>query len=185
MSKNPRKLIESGLGPVQRQILKKLAEKGAQTRNRIKENLKKDSKTVYPAFDSLEKKKLIRKVGMREYRNRKFEEYWLTDDGIIEAIISGANKTIIKEYSDAIDGTSQDKDLFFDLIGIFQSETLRTATTMYKAAEQGKYQLRTMPLSSEEKGKFMQVMSKNRLLRAAVKKGVEDYRQFLNGLEKG
>jgi hypothetical protein len=84
---------------LQRGIVLHLAKSKPQTINETATALSKSYKPAWVAFGSLEKKKLIRKAGMKEYRSRKFPAYWLTDEGIVTAMLEGANRTFLLKES--------------------------------------------------------------------------------------
>jgi len=82
-----------------------LAQKGSQTINEIKTNIPllklahvAHYKPTWLAVKSLGQKGLIQKVGAKEYRGRKYPTYWLTDEGVLVALIEGANpETLLKK----------------------------------------------------------------------------------------
>jgi hypothetical protein len=75
-----------------------MAEKGPVTKYEAAQTLKKSYKNVVFAFNSLLKKELIKKTRkMKEYKGRKFEMFWLTPKGIIEAYrLSVTKDTLLK-----------------------------------------------------------------------------------------
>jgi hypothetical protein len=81
----------NSLHRLQKMILLFLAENEPQTANETALKLDKDYKPTSTAFKSLQKKKLIAKTGIKDYRNRKYSKFWLTDQGIIMALLEGAN----------------------------------------------------------------------------------------------
>lgn len=73
----------------QRRVVQCLAEQGAQTINEAKKNMKADYKATYQAFQSLEKQGIIEKVSIKKYKNQEFSKFWLTREGIINAVVDG------------------------------------------------------------------------------------------------
>jgi len=75
-----------------------LAKKGLQTINEIKNNIPKlglaprsHYKPTWVALESLSQKRLVEKVGVKDYRGRKYPRFWLTDIGVLIALIQGAD----------------------------------------------------------------------------------------------
>jgi len=87
------------LPPLQRLIILHLAKSEPQTINETVTAIEKSYKPTWSAFNSLEKKKLIGKAGVKEYRNREYPVYWLTGEGIIAAMLEGADKSLLLEES--------------------------------------------------------------------------------------
>jgi hypothetical protein len=79
------------LHKLQRMILLYLAENEPQTANKTSIKIDKSYKPTNTAFKTLEEKNLITETKIKNYRNRKYSEFWLTDEGIIMAILEGAN----------------------------------------------------------------------------------------------
>lgn len=94
-----RKNKSNSLHPLQRAIVLHLARNEPQTKNKTKKDLSKGYKSTWVAFNSLEKKNLIKIADIKEYRSRKFPRYWLTDEGIINAMLEGADKALLLEKS--------------------------------------------------------------------------------------
>lgn len=95
MSKS--KLEGYNLPSLQKLVILHLAKSEPQTRNATANALSKEYKPTRAAFASLEKKKLIRTTEIKHYLNRDFPRYWLTDEGMITAMLEGINPTILLE----------------------------------------------------------------------------------------
>lgn len=95
------------LPSLQKRVILCLAQKGLQTINEIKTNIPRlqyalaratHYKPTWLAIKSLGKKGLVQEIGTKEYRGRKYPTYWLTDEGILVALIEGANpETLLKK----------------------------------------------------------------------------------------
>jgi len=83
----------NNLPKLQKRIILHLAKNGAQTINETAKRLKGHYKSTWIAFNSLEKKGLIKKTDMKIYRNRKYPRFWLTQEGIFVALVEGADAT--------------------------------------------------------------------------------------------
>ena len=93
----------SNLPPLQSLIVLHFAKSKPQTINETVTELsesygrKKNYKPTWSAFNSLEKKKIICKTGVKEYRGREYPRFWLTVEGIITAILEGAERSVLIE----------------------------------------------------------------------------------------
>ncbi|WGM88828.1 MAG: hypothetical protein NUK63_07870 [Candidatus Bathyarchaeum tardum] len=87
------------LPSLQLAIVLHLAKSEPQTINETVTSIEKSYKPAWIAFKSLEKKKLIWKTDVKEYRGRKYERYWLTAKGMIISILEGADRVVILEES--------------------------------------------------------------------------------------
>jgi hypothetical protein len=79
------------LPPLQKRIILQLAKNGARTINKTAEEIKKQYKSSWTAFNTLKRKGLIRKTDLKIYRNREFPRFWLTQGGIFVALVEGAD----------------------------------------------------------------------------------------------
>jgi len=86
------------LPPLQERVILCLAKRGLQTKNEINSNIPKlglaprsHYKPTWVALDSLSQKGLVEEVGVKEYRGRKYPRFWLTDEGVLIALIQGAD----------------------------------------------------------------------------------------------
>jgi len=95
-----RKTRGNKLPPLQKKVVLCLAQNGPQTINEIKTNIPPSAhyKPTWFAFKSLGQKGLVQEVGIKEYRGRKYPKHWLTDEGVLVALIEGANpETLLKK----------------------------------------------------------------------------------------
>jgi hypothetical protein len=86
------------LQPLQRRIVLCLAEEGLQTINEITKSIPRlklaeacHYKPTWLALKWLREKGLIKEAGIKEYRGRKYPQFWLTDDGAYVALAEGAS----------------------------------------------------------------------------------------------
>lgn len=86
------------LPPLQKRIVLCLAKMGPQTINEIKKNIPQlelphthrcHYKPTWLAVKSLNQKGVIHKTGLKEYRGRRYPRFWLTDEGVVVAVIEG------------------------------------------------------------------------------------------------
>jgi hypothetical protein len=88
-----RKKQSSTLPSLQREIVLHLAKTGPQTIHETNEKIEHSYKPSWTAFKSLEKKGIIRTGKTKEYRGNEFPLYWLTEEGVITALIEEASPT--------------------------------------------------------------------------------------------
>jgi hypothetical protein len=81
------------LPPLQKKIVLYLAKTGPQTINQTAKKIKHSYKPSWIAFNSLEEKGIVRKGKTKEYRGNKYPLYWLTEEGVITALIEKASPT--------------------------------------------------------------------------------------------
>lgn len=76
--------------PLQKRIVLNLAKNSPQTINETVRNVGSHYKPSWIAFKSLEEKELIKKIGLKAYRGREYPQFWLTDEGVVVAMLEGA-----------------------------------------------------------------------------------------------
>lgn len=87
----------NNLHPLQRLIVLNFAESEPQTINETAKVLGKSYKPTWSAFNSLEKKKIIQKVDVKKYQSREYPLFWLTAEGMIEAMLEGVDRVLLLE----------------------------------------------------------------------------------------
>ena len=95
-----RKTRGNKLPPLQKKVVLCLVQNGPQTINEIKTNIppRAHYKPTWLAIKSLGQKGLVQEVGTKEHRGRKYPKHWLTDEGVLAALIEGANpETLLKK----------------------------------------------------------------------------------------
>ena len=132
MSKHEKQ--SSILPPLQRTIVLHLAKTGPQTINETVKKIKHSYKPSWTAFHSLEKKGIVRKGKTKEYRGNEYPLYWLTEEGVIAALIEGALPTDLLTKTKEVYPNSQNlqyglemaphlnRDIFRILLTTFQSK---------------------------------------------------------------
>ena len=93
---------------------------------------KKSYKPTWSAFNSLEKKKLIWKASVKEYRNREYPLYWLTDEGIITAILDGADMALLLEESKRLFPDAKILHCFLEVIQHMNPMAIQLARNVVK-----------------------------------------------------
>ncbi len=126
----------NNLPPLQKKIVLCLAEKGPQTINETVQNIKHHYKPTWIAFNSLEKKGLIRKINSKIYRGRQYPQFWLSEEGIILSLVEGASKEALLEKVEAFYPDNRNLHAFLDFASIFNPEIWKIA--YYSIKRKGK-----------------------------------------------
>lgn len=127
-----RKKEGNSLHPLQRQIVLNLSKNGPQTINKTVKNINHSYKPSWTAFNSLEEKGLLTKVGTYDYHGNKFPEFWLTELGILTAILEGASPTDLLAQSREVYPDNQMLQYFLEMIPNFNQDIVRIAFTALK-----------------------------------------------------
>jgi len=83
------------LHPLQGRIVLNLAKNSPQTINKTAKKIKSHYKPSWIAFKSLERKGLISKVNTMNYCGIQYPQFWLTDEGVVVAMLEGASPEIL------------------------------------------------------------------------------------------
>jgi hypothetical protein len=90
------KTKRDNLPPLQKRIILYLAKHEPQTINETVKGIrscqyKSSYKSSWTAFNSLEKKGLIKKTDVKTYRGREYPRFWLSSAGVFVALVEGAS----------------------------------------------------------------------------------------------
>jgi DNA-binding MarR family transcriptional regulator len=120
------------LPSLQHAIVLHLAKNEPQTINQTAKALSKDYSATHTSFKSLVSKKLIMKTGARRYREQEFECYWLTDEGMIKALIEGANADKLLQQTKKLYPEAEIAHCFLEIIPLFDPVIVRTSYSYVK-----------------------------------------------------
>jgi len=81
--------------PLQKRIILHLAQSKPQTINETKKGISGHYKSTWLAFNVLKKKGLIKETTSKNYMNRQYPCFWLTELGIFLALYEGARPEIL------------------------------------------------------------------------------------------
>jgi hypothetical protein len=84
---------EAFLPPLQKKVFLYLANNDPETINETVKALKSHYKSTWNAFNSLEKKSLIKPVNSKNYKGQEYSRYWVTEDGALIALCEGTKTT--------------------------------------------------------------------------------------------
>lgn len=86
------------LPPLQRRIVLYLAKTDPKTINKIATNISSGYKSTWRAFNSLRDKGLIEETTIiKKYHGREYKQFWLTERGVIEALIEEVSSNVLLE----------------------------------------------------------------------------------------
>lgn len=119
------------LGPLQKQILLHLATKGPKNINETAKEMSAHYKSVHTAFYSLEKKGMIMRVGKVSYRGRGYDAFWLTENGILKALLNGADSNLVLKAIRRTFPKYDDTFLFAKVASHLPKKVLRVISSMY------------------------------------------------------
>ena len=157
------------LPSVQKKVVLNLAENKPQTIHETKEKIQGHYKSVHNAFQSLIKKDAIKAVGTKDYRERQFDTYWLTDYGVFLAITHGADLKLLQERVERIYGKTDDYGLLFDWVRAFPRKLPKFIHQAFEA-QNGKLSLKHIPIRTREMRKALKIMANYPSYRPALKK---------------
>jgi len=157
------------LPPLQRKIILCLAEHGPQTINECVAKIKHHYKATWIAFQSLEKKGLIQKIDIKEYRGRQYPQFWLSFEGILLSISEKAPKEALRQNIEKYLTEPETKEailLTMDLADIVGEKFLRRAYSLF--INEGKIELLDLALA-------IRGIRLNKEQRLRIKKAFEKY----------
>jgi hypothetical protein len=175
------KMKSDNLPSLQRLIVLHLAETEPQTINQTVKALSKFYKATWIAFNSLEKKKLIRKTDVKEYRGREYDRFWLTDEGMIMALMEGVNADKLLEQTRIIFPDAEITHCFLEIMPLFDPEVVKMAYSNVKGkGTLGPIEVVTlilsgaaMPMEIETGKKIASILKKYPVQYALLKNAVE------------
>jgi hypothetical protein len=115
------------LHSLQKSIVLCLAQNEPKTINQIKEAVDKGYRPTHTSIKSLVRKKLITKTGARDYRGQHFPCYWLTDEGMIMALLEGADSNKLLAQTKTLFPDAEVTHCFLEIIPLFDPEIMRMA----------------------------------------------------------
>ena len=161
---------------MQKLIVLHLANSEPDTRNATATALSKEYKPTRIAFTSLEKKKLIRKTEIKHYKSRGSPRYWLTDEGIIAAMLVGVNPAVLLEETERLFPERNMVHCFLEVAPLMNPFVLRIAYSIVK----GKGELEFKDIATiliSQAGILMEIETLEKLV-AVFKKYPEEHEKL-------
>lgn len=116
------------LPSLQKLIVLHLAETEPQTMNETAKAISKHYRPSHYSFKSLEKKKLVKKTRLKKYhRTQKYPRYWLTDKGIIMALLEGASPDKLLKQAKRLYPKAEAAHAFLEIAPSFHPEVVKMA----------------------------------------------------------
>ena len=119
------KAKSDNLPPLQKLIVLYFAKNKPKTINETVKALGKSYKPTWIAFNSLEEKKLIVKTGTKDYRGQEYPRFWLTDEGMILALMDGADASKLLAETKILYPDAEVAHIFLEVIPLFDHEVLK------------------------------------------------------------
>jgi hypothetical protein len=126
------KMKSDNLHPLQKLIILNLAENEPETINELTQAISKSYKPTHTAFKSLVRKKLIIKTGAKSYRGQQFPRYWLTDEGMIMALLEGANAERLLQKTKELYPDAEITHCFLEIMPLFDPVIIKTSYSYVK-----------------------------------------------------
>ncbi len=161
------------LPKLQKNIVLALAKFGPMNIRETNKKLKGEYTSTNRAFHELERKGIIQNVRTQQYRGREFQKFWLTDEGIVLALIHGANPDIVRSWAEQLYGENEAYGLISDLAKALPQERLSEIYALFKTTKEGKPQLKAIPITNNEAETFFKIVMKYPSFQAPVKKALE------------
>jgi hypothetical protein len=117
------------LPPLQKVIILHLARTGPQTINKTAKETDHSYKPSWIAFNSLEEKGLVKKGKSSEYHGRLYPLYWLTELGILTALVERASPTELLAKAKEVYPNDQTLQYFLEMVPYFNIDVVRIAHT--------------------------------------------------------
>jgi hypothetical protein len=170
------------LPPLQRRIFLNLAKKDPQTINETAKAIKGHYKSSWLAFNSLEKKGMIRKVASKKYRGNEYPCFWITESGVFIALLEGANPATLLEKTLKIYPKNKDLQYLLEISPILGTDAFNVAFS----AILGKGQLEPIDTTTIMVTQMQKKLSSDEVKQiiTILKKYPEQYRQFRENVEQ-
>ena len=164
------------LPSLQRLIVLNLADSKPQTINETVKAISKSYKATWIAFNSLEKKNLIEKIDVKNYRGREYPRFWLTAEGIVMALMEGASFDKLLEQAKVLHPDAKILHCFLEIMPYTNPEILKLAYSIVKGKKEvGVNEVATLTFSQSAKQMDFETGKK---LKATLEKYPEEYNKF-------
>jgi hypothetical protein len=117
---------------VEKLIILNLAENEPQTKRKTAKAISKYYKSTWDAFKSLEEKKLIKKATTITYNRNEYSGYWLTDEGILMALMEGANPQKMLKQTMSLYPKAKATHAFLEIASSFHPEIVKKVCSSVK-----------------------------------------------------
>jgi hypothetical protein len=115
------------LPPLQKRIVLHLAKNRPQTINETVKSLRGSYKSTWLAFNTLEEKQVIKKMGVKYYRGQDFPCFWLTSAGVLISLFAGISFEVLLEKTLKMYPDDKNLPIILELSPIFGIEPFKIA----------------------------------------------------------
>jgi hypothetical protein len=172
----------NNLPSLQKMIVLHLSENDPQTMHKTAQTISKHYKPTWTAFKSLETKKLIKKTSIKEHAGRKYPSYWLTDEGIIMALMEGANSNKLLKQAKTLYPENKNVHWFLEIAPLFDPQVIKMAHSSLKGKDKlGVREIITLYLSQPSVAMDLKTAKK---LTAILKKYPDEYKILKNAVKE-
>jgi hypothetical protein len=177
-----RKKQSSILPPLQRTIVLHLAKTGPQTINETVKKIKHSYKPSWTAFNSLEEKGFVKKGKTKEYRGNEYPLYWLTDGGVIMALIEGVSPIDLLAKTKEVYPNNQNLQYSLEMAPHLNQDIFRILlTAFYSKGKLEPIDLETMFVTQMETDNTLEEVVRTV---ETMKKYPKEYKHFKEGLSR-
>lgn len=163
-------------------IVRNLIDKEPQTKNETSKAIHKKYKPTWYALKNLEKQKLIKQATTKPYNNIEYPRYWLTDEGIIKALIEGANSYKLLEQTKRIYPENENIHCFLEIAPLFDPQVLRITYSSVKG--KGKLGFREIIMLFLSQPSIAMDAEKTKKLTTILKKYPDEYNILKNAVQE-
>lgn len=103
-----------------------------QTKRKIAKTIHKDYKQTWNSLERLEKNKLIKQATTTTINNTLYPQYWLTDEGIINALIIGVNPNKLLEQAKKTYPENKNIHCFLEIAPLFDPQVIKITSYSVK-----------------------------------------------------
>ena len=122
------KTKNNNLPSLQKTIVLHLAETEPKTMNETAKAISKQYRPTWTAFKSLAKKNLITETRLRKfYRRQKYPRYWLTDKGMVMALMESANPDKLLKQTKILYPNAENTHCFLEIAPLIHPEVMKIA----------------------------------------------------------
>ena len=120
------------LQSVEKLIVLNLARNKPQTKRETAKAISKHYKSTWDAYKRLEEKKLIQPASTKPYNTIDYPRYWLTDEGIMRALIEGAKPERMLKQVKILYPDAKPTHVFLTIAQFVHSEVLKMVYSSVK-----------------------------------------------------
>ena len=176
------KIKGDNLPSLQKLIVLHLARNKPQTMNETAKTISKHYKPTWIAFKSLERKQLIKKTAIKSHAGREYPSYWLTDEGIIMALMEGANPDKLLKQTKIVYPNAKTTHCFLETAPLINPEIVKMAYSSIKG--KGNLGFREVATLFVSQAAIAMDIKAGKKLTAVLKKYPDEYRILKTAIQE-